>query len=137
MINDSLISEIKNKIKNEPDIMACYIFGSYQKDYISKESDFDIAFVVKDKKIMNEKRIYELIRNIRFPKDLDISVVDRKSSPLFLFQIISSGKRIYAKDENQANSFEAFVLNNYYDTQHMRNIYYNYLKDKFSCYGRK
>lgn len=130
-MKDEFIFQIKDILKKEPNIIACYVFGSYTSGRTTKESDFDIAFVVVDKKILNEKQIYELIKNVHFPKDLDISVVDKKSSPLFLYQIVSTGKRIYAKNETSLESFEAFVLRNYYDTQHMRNIYYKYLKKSF------
>ncbi|MDO8657431.1 MAG: nucleotidyltransferase domain-containing protein [Candidatus Levybacteria bacterium] len=130
MKND-VFSEVQNVLKNKQEILACYIFGSFVEGHAARESDFDIAFVVDDKKNINEKKIYNLIKNIHFPKDLDITVVDKKSSPLFLFQIINKGKRIYESDKNKADSFEASVLLNYYDTQHIRNIYYKYLKKAF------
>lgn len=131
MIKQQLIFEIYESLKKDRAIMACYIFGSYIKGSANVESDLDIAFVVKNKKDISEKEIYDLIKDLHFPKDLDISVVDKKSSPLFLFQIISTGERIYAKNEEDIEYFESYVLKNYYDTQHMRNIYYGYLKDKY------
>lgn len=132
-MNDiKVIADIQKALKQESRILACYIFGSYVKETYNKESDFDIAFVVENKKIINDDVVYELIKNISFPKNPDISVVDETSSPIFLFQIINSGTRIYAKDENRANNFESYVLRYYYDTQHLRNIYNNYLKEKFS-----
>lgn len=127
-----IAADIQKVLKEEPRILACYIFGSYAKENYNKESDFDIAFIVENKKIITDDAVYELIKNIPFPKNLDISVVDKTSSPIFLFQIINSGTRIYAKDENKANDFEAYVLRYYYDTQHLRNIYSYYLKEKFS-----
>ena len=137
MLDKNLILQIQNALKKEQNILAVYVFGSLIKGDETRESDFDIAFVVRNKKDTTDKKIYEFIKDIHFPKDLDISVVDKSSSPLFLFQIVSTGKRIYEKSENLANSFEAYILNNYYDTQHLRNIYYKYLKSKFLDYERK
>lgn len=132
-MNDiKIIVGIQKVLKKEPGILAAYIFGSYAKEAYNKESDLDIAFVVKNKKIITDDIVYELVKNIPFPKNPDISVVDRTSSPIFLFQIVKSGIKIYTKDENKANDFEAYVLRYYYDTQHLRNIYSYYLKEKFS-----
>lgn len=126
-----IISDIQKVLKKEPRILATYIFGSYAKGIANKESDFDIAVVVENKKSISESAAYELLKDIPFPKDPDISIVDKTSSPIFLFQIIKSGAKIYTKDENKTDAFEAYVLKYYYDTQHLRNIYNYYLKEKF------
>lgn len=125
------ISQLRNAFKKEPQILVAYVFGSYAKETAISESDFDLAVVINYKETNSEKKIYNLIKEISFPKNLDISVVNRRSSPLFLFEIVSRGQRVYVSDEFAACEFEAFVLNNYYDNSHLRNIYYSYLKDKF------
>ena len=139
MKDAKIISDIQKALKNEPRILAFYIFGSYAKGTVNKESDFDIAIVVENKKLITEKLVYGLVKNIAFPKDPDISIVDKASPPIFLFQIIKSGTRIYTRDQNKADAFEAYVLRYYYDTQHLRNIYNYYLKEKFSLkqYGNR
>lgn len=132
MKDNTIIAGIQKALEKEPRIFACYIFGSYIKGTYNKESDFDIAFVAEDKKTITDDAVYKLIKDIPFPKNPDISVVDKTSSPIFLFQIINSGTRIYAKEEDRADAFEAYVLRYYYDTQHLRNIYNYYLKEKFA-----
>lgn len=127
-----IVSHIQKALKKEPRILAAYIFGSYAKGIHNKESDFDIAVVVENKKLITEEAVYELLKDVPLPKDPDISIVDKTSSPIFLFQIIKSGTRIYAKDENSVIAFEAYVLKDYYDTQHIRNIYNYYLKEMFA-----
>ncbi|MDP3998129.1 MAG: nucleotidyltransferase domain-containing protein [bacterium] len=132
MIPAVLISQIQKALQKEPRILAAYVIGSQVSQKTRPESDFDLAIVVGDKKLLNEDKIYELVRHLNFPKDLDLSVVDRSSSPLFLFQIISRGQRIYSSNPSKVASFEAFVLHYYYDTQHLRDIYYQGLKHKFT-----
>lgn len=122
---------IKEAAKKDQNILAVYFFGSLLKNYANHESDFDLAVVVDKKKQDSQDSIYELIRNIQFPKNLDLSVVDQASSPLFLFQVISKGQRIYERNRNDMVQFETFVLHNYYDTVHLRAIYAKHLKDKF------
>lgn len=131
MINKVIIDQIKKAAKEEPQILSIYIFGSYAKGSAKKGSDFDIAFVVKEKGTFSDDKAYKILRPISFPADVDFVVVDKDTSSLLLFEIISFGKRIYEKSEEEALAFEASVLKTYYDTAHIRNIYYQYLKEKF------
>ena len=131
MIKQKLQQSITTAFGRRPEILAAYVLGSVVSGKAVKESDFDLAVVVDNKKNLSFEKIYDLISSISFPRNLDLSVVDKSSSPLFLFQMISKGKKIYIRDHQEIVAFEAFVLHNYYDTQHMRNIYYSYLKEKF------
>lgn len=132
MITDELVTKIKQALEKEPQVIGAYVVGSIVQGRETTESDFDLAVIVNNKKALDENKIYDLVQEIDFPKNLDLSVVDQSSSPLFLFQIISKGQRIYERNNNQVVAFEAFTLHNYYDTQHLRNIYYESLKPKFS-----
>ncbi|MEK9183651.1 MAG: nucleotidyltransferase domain-containing protein [Patescibacteria group bacterium] len=131
MITEELVTKIKQALENETQIVAAYVVGSIISKRETTESDFDLAIVVDKKRESDTDKIYDLVRDISFPKDLDLSVVDQSSSPLFLFQIIK-GQRIYERNNTDAMAFEAFALHNYYDTQHIRDIYYESLKNKFS-----
>lgn len=131
MSDKQLISEIQECLSKNPKIISAYILGSYISGKTLGESDFDLAVVVANKTLTSQDQVYDLISKVRFPKDLDLSLVDKNSSPIFLFQIISTGKCVYQRSQNEKVDFEAFVLRKYYDTQHIRNIYYSYLKDKF------
>ena len=46
-------------------------------------------------------------------------------------KLIAISININEKSEFEISIFEAFVLHNYYDTQHMRNIYFRNLGSKF------
>lgn len=132
MITNELVIKIKQALEKEPQIIGAYVVGSVVRGRETAESDFDLAVIVNSKKSLDENKIYDLIKDINFPKDLDLSIIDQGSSPLFLFQIISRGQRVYERNKIDVMAFEAFVLHNYYDTQHLRNIYYESLKPKFS-----
>lgn len=132
MIDKKLISQISASLSKEPKIKLAYVLGSAVSGRSRAESDFDLSLVADDKSKVDYDDIYRLISHIQFPKDLDLSIVDKDSSPLFLFQIISTGKCIFQKSDQEKINFEAFVLKNYYDSAHLRKIYFSYLKEKFS-----
>lgn len=131
MIKQKLKQSITTALSRKSGILAAYVLGSMVNDKTIKESDFDLAVVVDNKKSLSFEKIYTLISSISFPRNLDLSVVDKSSSPLFLFQMVSRGKKVYIRNHQEIAAFEAFVMHNYYDTQHIRNIYYSYLKEKF------
>ncbi len=131
MIDKKLISEIHKALSKEPKVKLTYVLGSVVSGRMKKDSDFDLVIVVDNKNEINFDHVYQLIFDLNFPKDLDLSIVDKASSPLFLFQITSTGVCIYKQSEKERVSFEAFVLKNYYDNAHLRKIYYSYLKQKF------
>lgn len=129
MDTDKLAIEISRALGEETEVVGAYLAGSVAAGEARPDSDIDLVVAVKRKRADMADRIYSLIKEIKFPKDLDLTVVDKKSSPLFLFQVISKGKRVYQSLESA--EFEAAVLHGYYDTAHLRKIYYSYLKDKF------
>ena len=130
-ISTLLIQHIRKALGQESRVLAAYIVGSVVTGQDVKDSDFDLAVVVENRHIVSHDHIYTLLQQISFPKNLDLSLVDKSSSPLFLFQIVSKGKLIYETFRQSTVEFEVYVLKNYYDTQRMRNTYHYYLKNKF------
>lgn len=129
MDTGKLAAEIRRAVEAEKDVVGVYLAGSAATGEMRPESDIDVVVAVKKRRADTADRIYSLIREIKFPRDLDLTVVDKNSSPLFLFQVVSKGRRIY--ESKELTGFEAEVLHGYYDTAHLRNIYFFYLKDKF------
>jgi len=139
-MNNQDIQHLINKtLVSDPKVIAAYVFGSRAKKMAIRESDFDLAVVVKKKTAASYDAVYERIKHVRFPADLDLVIVDKESSPLLLFEIIRDGTCIYKRSEQERVNFEARALHTFYDTQHMRNIAYSYLPRQFtiSSYGNR
>lgn len=132
MIDKKLISGIKQSLSKDPKIKMAYVLGSVVNGRIKPDSDFDLVLIADDATKINCDQIYQLISHLNFPKDLDLSIVDKNSSPLFLFQITGTGRCIYQKSDTERITFESFAMKNYYDTAHLRDIYSSYLKERFS-----
>jgi predicted nucleotidyltransferase len=105
------------------------LLGSRIKGYGVKNSDLDMAIFVDDKKKVSLRKISSLFnkKKIDIPYEIDISIVDLSSSPLFLFQIIKDGQCIYSKSPLGKTELELKIMHIFYDTQHIRNIYHQYL----------
>lgn len=129
---DKIYQSIAAALAKDPRIFAAYVIGSTARGETGPESDFDLAVVVSDTRSLSEDGVYELIHHISFPRDLDLSVVDRRSSPLFLFHITRDGRLIYEASHGERVRFEAYAIHAYYDSAHMRSIYGSYLPERFS-----
>ena len=136
MKND-FYNQIRKSLGKNSQIIAAYVIGSTISGKFTTESDFDLVVVTRNRKVTNYDKIYELIKHIQFPKNLDLSVVDKSSSPIFLYQTVSKGEKIYEKQKSLIDNFEAFALHNYYDTAHIRNIYHSHLKEKLSTHANR
>lgn len=132
MIDKKLILQLQKSLSKEPKIKLAYVLGSIVSGRAKEDSDFDLAVVVDDSTKIDYKQIYSLISHISFPKDLDLSVIDKTSSPIFLFQITTTGRCIYQRSQLTRIYFESFAARNYYDSAHLRKIYYSYLRGKFT-----
>lgn len=130
-MDEKLLVQIKKSLSKEPKIKLAYILGSTVSGRIRSDSDFDLAVVVDDITKVNYDQVYQLVSSLNFPKDLDLSIIDKDASPLFLFQMTSTGKCVYQRSDTERVAFEAYAMKNYYDTAHLRNIYSSYLKGRF------
>lgn len=120
MIDEKLAAQIQKSLAKEPKVKLTYVLGSTISERLKSDSDFDLAVVVDNISKTSYSQIYQLLLPLKFPKDLDLSLVDKNSSPLFLFQIIKTGKCIYQRYSEEKVFFEAYVLKNYYDTAHRK-----------------
>lgn len=126
VMNTNLSQKLGKALKSTP-AFAAYLHGSQVKDYALPKSDVDVAVVVEDKrKIDILDFTAKLIKAIHL-KNIDIRVVDKESSPLFLFSLVRDGVLVFEKDRKKRLSFETFAMKNYYYTDRIRKIYRSYL----------
>ena len=129
MLDKNIIKQIGKKF---PKITAVYLIGSKARGEERKDSDLDIAIVVKKASIKRLKNIFEeFSKKLQIP-NLDLRIIiPEETDPLFLFQVIK-GKLLYFKSEKEKVQFETKAMKLFYDTQHLRNIYHFYLKERLS-----
>lgn len=112
-------------------VVAVYAHGSQIKGYAAPDSDSDVAVVVKDRgKLEHGSWNYKVVNEIEDVlgvKNPDVRVVDPNNSPVFLFEIVSSGVCVYEKAPENRIAFESEVMRKYYDTARIHEIYRQYL----------
>lgn len=133
MLNSLFNKPIKEVFSHLP-IQVSYFFGSQRTSFIDKDSDYDIAVFVEDKRKTNiENLLRNIVQYFSFPEKFHLSIVDiHNTSPVFLYQIIRNGELIYKQENFDQTELEARIMHLYFDDSHRKNIYFHYLKRKYA-----
>lgn len=107
------IVKIIESIKNHPDVIAIYLFGSYAKGEQSPMSDVDIAVILGNPNPENEAEVGSLIS-----PEIDVVLFHRL--PLHIkFEIFRYGKELFVRDEGKLVEIKLKVMREYLDTYRM------------------
>lgn len=130
-IDTKRLDFLKELFKNIPEVLAGYFYGSRASGYASLNSDLDLAVVVDNSAKINYGELYLKVNQILKDAEIDLRIITKQTSPTFIFQVIKTGQCIYQRSGVEKMQFEAKALGEYYDGEHIRNIYDSYLKSFF------
>ncbi|MCD6521485.1 nucleotidyltransferase domain-containing protein [Candidatus Calescamantes bacterium] len=116
---NSLLSELKERLEKEKDIIFAYIIGSYAKGKRCPLSDFDIAVYIENNQEIFDRKISlnSLITDILKTDEVDLIILN-EASPLFIHHSLRNGKLLFSKDEKKRISFLVKNLKEYFDMQY-------------------
>jgi predicted nucleotidyltransferase len=112
------VENIARILKNKPSIDFAYLFGSRAKGTADKRSDWDIAVYFKKYPHSLEKwTVFYLEAEIAkdIGEEVQVTVLNKLDSPVFLFQIINEGVLLADNNSERRILFEAHVLKIYHD----------------------
>lgn len=123
------LKKIQNYFAKQKDIVAVYLYGSFAKDTTHKRSDMDFGVLFYNKVDLYRRlgRLNSELDNLKLPAETEVREIDLNYSPLYLMNVIQ-GKLIYAKNDLERINFEVAVMREFYDTQGLRDISYNYMR---------
>jgi len=100
-----LVDHLKEAV---PSLSAVYVFGSQVTGHATAESDLDVALLADDD--LSAEELWELSSNLAGLVQCDVDLLDlRAASTVMQYRIITTGKRLWAKD-SQAALYESFIL---------------------------
>jgi predicted nucleotidyltransferase len=133
METKSILSLLQQRL---PTLMAAYAFGSRIKDagqHANAESDLDLAVLVEG--YADPVLLFELAGELADITQCHVDLLDiRAASTVMQSQILTQGKRLWAKDV-RAGLFEAAMLNEkiYFDQSRQRLLHD--VMERGSVYG--
>lgn len=113
------ISDLKEYFKEDKDILAVYIFGSYGTEYQTPLSDVDFAILFREEAeigLMREMEIMARITLITKVEEVDLMNLN-DVSVLLKHEAIKKGRLIFEREEQKVSEFIEYVLTYYYDAK--------------------
>ncbi len=104
-------------LKQEPDIIAVYLFGSYLDEKIAQPGDIDLALLFNKPPKSNVQRFIELypkLSEVFAPFEVDLLFLHSVKLPM-RFEVISTSRVIYCTDDDLRTDFEDNVTREYLD----------------------
>jgi predicted nucleotidyltransferase len=132
-VNDSTKKSLKTLIQNNKGILFAYLFGSQVTGNVNAMSDLDVAIYPRTSlppaDLMRlQTEIMEASRMAR------VDLVDlRLAPPLLAYEVAASGELLFTRDANAQNRFERKAFLHCFDTQHLRSVQNQYLRDHLSA----
>ena len=126
------VSDKLNRLKDfwdkEKNVLLVYLFGSLAEK--KKANDIDLAILFNKK--LSYKNISELSEKLyKRIGTQRVDIVDlMRASPVFKFNITTSGKLLFKRQIDTANDFELRVIKEHMDTTYLRKVQRWFLEEK-------
>ncbi|MGB9720787.1 MAG: type VII toxin-antitoxin system MntA family adenylyltransferase antitoxin [bacterium] len=116
-----LISDLKEALLKDSELIFGYVFGSYGINRSSPLSDVDLAFYVLPDKDGFEKKLALMAEITSILKTDEVDIVILNKAPLAIcYQVLKTGRLLFSKDERLRLKFVNRVFNIYCDTEPLR-----------------
>jgi predicted nucleotidyltransferase len=109
-----------DRLARDPRVFAVYGFGSRARGVPGPESDVDVAVLLEHPlSLGDELRLRaEVVEELR-RDDVDLVVLNQ-APPLLRWEVVSAGRRLFARDDEAADRFERRAAMECFDTAYLR-----------------
>ena len=127
-IRDAVVGAVSSR----PDILAAYVFGSVATGQTRKDSDVDVAILLRNG--IRPSRAFrlrlELMSDVGHAlrrRDIEVVILN-DASPLFAHRVLSNGKLVFERSASARVRFQVMTANRYADQVPAYEIHIRYLK---------
>ena len=122
-----LIDGLRRCVRDRPEILEAYIFGSHARGQAQAHSDFDAAVYVDPTRLSDAAFGYQADLTTALATELGTDAVDvvvlNRAPPLLYHRVLRDGVRVVAHDLAATTTREARALSRYCDfLPHLRKI---------------
>ncbi len=116
-------------LRGRDDVRLAYVFGSTAQDQARPDSDLDVAVLFHGDPAPTDldRLAFELAQAAGRPVDL---IVLGRASPLLSHEVVSRGRLVVCRSDEERADFEARTMVRYLDTAHLRRIQHAYLRER-------
>ncbi|WP_096198883.1 type VII toxin-antitoxin system MntA family adenylyltransferase antitoxin [Bacillus sp. FJAT-45350] len=104
--------KVVKKIIERFNPICIYLFGSFVKGTVRKDSDVDIAFLSEEK--TDPYQVFLVAQEIAETVRREVDLVNlSEASTVFKIQVVANGKLLYCTNEQKKDEFEMLVYKMY------------------------
>ena len=128
------IERILSYFTNRPEVVALYLFGSFDTMFERADSDIDIALLISKE----NKKEFEILKSEYYNASPGFSlrtvdIVILNTAPTYLkHRILKTGRIMLDRNPSQRKEFTAMVLQEYFDYKPIEDLCFRKLKSRFS-----
>lgn len=128
------INIITNYLKERVSPYVIYVFGSFARGELNKESDIDIAFL--NENALNNYELFLFAQELASLLGRDVDLVDlNQATTVFQSKVVSKGKVIFCSDEKRRALFEMTVYKKYARLNEERKEILKGIRERGTVYG--
>lgn len=123
------LDTVYRRLRDDPRVQAIYLFGSTATGETHPRSDIDLAVLLDapislgDELRMRAIAVEELHRD-----DIDFVVLNH-ATPLLRYEVVTRGRRLFARDDAAVDAFEHRSVMTYMDTEYLRRVQRDILRE--------
>ena len=135
MLSIDPIDRINAILANDSQVKFAYVFGSRARGDHNPASDIDIAVFIEDhvSPLPHRLRLMEIISRGIGSEHFDLITLN-DAPPVLKYEVVRQG-RVIKEDKQRRVAFEVQVIDEYLDTEHLRQTQRLYLKEQLQQRG--
>ncbi|NLW40437.1 MAG: nucleotidyltransferase domain-containing protein [Tissierellia bacterium] len=119
-----IIEKCRSLLMEYEGIIFAYIFGSYAKGKVNKDSDIDIAIYLKEKIDIETYLTIKMDLSEACKREVDLIILN-EAVPLLKFQIYKNNILLFTRDKSIETRFRVRTLFEYNDMKRYLDLSYN------------
>lgn len=117
------INKCKDILMEDEDIIFAYIFGSYSRDSIRRNSDIDIAIYLKDSMDTYEYLDMKMKLSEALKREVDLIILN-DATPLLRYEIYKNNILLFTRDKSVESRYKVKTLFEYNDMKRYLDLSY-------------
>ncbi|HUP47497.1 MAG TPA: nucleotidyltransferase domain-containing protein [Thermoanaerobaculia bacterium] len=116
------LERLCRRLSEDERVQAIYLFGSAAVGTQHAGSDLDLAILIGERiTLRKELRLRSTVVELLRRPDVDLVILDH-APPLLRYEVVTRGRRLYARDEAIVDAFEHRSIMIYMDTEYLRRL---------------
>jgi predicted nucleotidyltransferase len=123
------LENLCRRLSSDPRVQAIYLFGSAAAGKARGDSDIDLAVLTGERMgLGDELRLRAIAVEELRRDDIDFVILDN-APPLLRYEVITRGRRLFARDAAAVDMFEHRSIMTYMDSAHLRRMVSEILRE--------